>query len=49
MAKLLLKEILVFSCVGVFFAGTVLGAAHLLANPKPALGTQPTPRLQATQ
>ena len=32
MAKLLLNEILLFSCVGVFFVGTVLGAAHLLAN-----------------
>jgi hypothetical protein len=31
-AKLLLKEILLLSCVGVFFVGTVLGAAHLLAN-----------------
>ena len=32
MAKLLLNEILLFSCVGIFFVGTVLGAAHLLAN-----------------
>jgi hypothetical protein len=32
MAKLLLKEILLFSCVGMFFAATVLGALHLLAS-----------------
>jgi hypothetical protein len=32
MAEVLLKEILLLSCVSVFFVGTVLGAAYLLAN-----------------
>jgi hypothetical protein len=32
MARILLTEILLFSCMGMFFAATVLGAVHLLAN-----------------